>query len=635
MKKVLCWLMCAVMLLSAAACGKTPEKTMPDTAEPAAETTTVPETEAPKTDQNAKAEDVVKEALKALMKEDLKFGFTSDTALDLSLLREEGESKAAQSENDSGMGGMIGMIRDVVFGDKTELNLKMEAKAEGSADMQKGMAAKVEVKNNLAEALEGLISLLSSETEGESPISQLKDTIKTEVYLDKAEEKFYFLNPATEEWNYSKAEITESEDAEKTIDELELEKIFGKDYEWKITNTQYLLNADVDLKELALNSVAEEDRKDAEEEIGEVMDGLVLHVALTFNDEKKLESAELSLDPVTKDLNMFLVGIGISLRLNRFEISSKMDYAAAVDCEVPAAVKESATEAEGGLLPIGPDDPYGPDEPDVPWANDEYDLKDEVLADDENLKLTAKEVQMDEFGDLQVLFTLENKTDKKLTVDLDDFYLNGLKASGFIYEDADPQSTIDFALDIYDIDMNEIHQEHIYQLDLFFVVEDGEDWSADPLLEDHFTLNVQTGEAEPWEQDPEMKLLETEDLEAYWVTETEEDKLFGGTYLHVYCENGKDLPVSFEITDLKINGLEVESIYWEDEIKAGFAGMSKRSVPADFLKDNAIDKITEVTGTIRAYSEDADWNETEYAANTFTVSWQDDGSVSLETAAAE
>ena len=50
MKKFLCWLICAAMLLTAAACGKTPERTrtMPGTA--AEPETTVPETEAPKTD---------------------------------------------------------------------------------------------------------------------------------------------------------------------------------------------------------------------------------------------------------------------------------------------------------------------------------------------------------------------------------------------------------------------------------------------------------------------------------------------------------------------------------------------------------------------------------------------------------
>ncbi len=636
MKKFLCWLICAAMLLTAAACGKTPERTMPDTA--AEPETTVPETEAPKTDKDAKADDVVKEALKALLKDDLKFGFTSDTALDLSLLRAAEESKAAQSDGGAGMDDMLGMIIGVIFGDKNELNLKLDVKAEGSADAQKGMAAKIELKNNAAEALEGLLELLNSQTEGgESPVSWLKDTFNTEVYMDKAEGKAYFLNPVTEEWNFTEARFTKDEDAEKTIDELELEKFFGKDYEWKITNTQYLFSADVDLKELALNSVAEEDRKDAEEEIGEVMDGLVLHVALTFNDEKKLESAELSLDPVTKDLNMFLVGIGISLRLNRFEIKCGMDYAAAVDCEVPAAVKESAVEAESGsILPIGPgtDDPFGPDEDEFPWANDNYSLKDEVLADDENVRLTANKVETDEFGDIHVLFTLENKTDKKLSIDLDDLYVNGLQVNGFVYEDVEPQESLELDLEIYDIHMNEIRQKHIYQLDLFFEIEDPEDWMADPVLEDHFTLNVQPGEAEPWEQDPAMTLLETEDLKAVWLPAGERDEILGMD-LYVFCENGKDIPVSFEITDLKVNGIEVDKVWWEDEIKGGFVGVSKESVSADFLKQNEIAEITEITGTIRAYSEDDSWNEVEYAVNDFTVTYQADGSVSLETAAAE
>ena len=103
----------------------------------------------------------------------------------------------------------------------------------------------------------------------------------------------------------------------------------------------------------------------------------------------------------------------------------------------------------------------------------------------------------------------------------------------------------------------------------------------------------------------------------------------------MFCENGKDIPVSFEITDLKVNGIEVDKVWWEDEIKGGFVGVSKESVSADFLKQNEIAEITEITGTIRAYSEDDSWNEVEYAVNDFTVTYQADGSVSLETAAAE
>ena len=634
MKKFLCWLICAVMLFTAAACGKTPERTMPDTTtEPE---TTVPETEAPKTDKDAKADDVIKEALKALLKDDLKFGFTSDTALDLSLLRAAEESKAAQSDGGAGMNDMLGMIVGVIFGDKNELNLKLDVKAEGSADAQKGMAAKIELKNNAAEALEGLFKLLNSQTEdGESPVSWLKDTFNTEVYMDKAEGKAYFLNPVTEEWNFTEARFTEDEDAEKTIDELELEKFFGKDYEWKITDTQYLFSADVDLKELALSTASEEERKETEDEMGGMLDGLVLHVAMTFNDEKKLESAEISLDPFTKDLSMFLNGI--SLRLNRFEIKCGMDYAAAVDCEVPAAVKESAVEAESGsILPIGPgtDDPFGLDEDEFPWANDDYSLKDEVLADDENVRLTANKVQTDEFGDIHVLFTLENKTDKKLNIDLDDLYVNGLKTNAFVYEEVGPQTSLELDLEIYDLSMNAIHQEHIYQMDLFFLIEDAEDWMADPVLEDHFTLNVQPGEAEPWEQDTAMTLLETEDLKAVWLPAGERDEILGMD-LYVFCENGKDIPVSFEITDLKVNGTEVDKVWLEDEFKGGLAGVYKLALSAEFMEKNEIAEITEVTGTIRAYSEDDNWNEVEYAVNEFTVTYQADGSVSLETAAAE
>ncbi|MBR4165785.1 MAG: hypothetical protein IKR43_06060, partial [Lachnospiraceae bacterium] len=85
----------------------------------------------------------------------------------------------------------------------------------------------------------------------------------------------------------------------------------------------------------------------------------------------------------------------------------------------------------------------------------------------------------------------------------------------------------------------------------------------------------------------------------------------------------------------KVNGTEVDKVWLEDEFKGGLAGVYKLALSAEFMEKNEIAEITEVTGTIRAYSEDDNWNEVEYAVNEFTVTYQADGSVSLETAAAE
>ena len=279
----------------------------------------------------------------------------------------------------------------------------------------------------------------------------------------------------------------------------------------------------------------------------------------------------------------------------------------------------------------GGDDPFFPEE--YPWADDEYGLKDAVLVDNDDFLLTAKEAKMDDFGDIQVLFTLENKSGKAVEISLRELYVNGLKFSGYVNEKADPESSIDFELEIDPYEMQDNAQEHVYCLDMFFEIDEKDNWFGDPLLKDHYQVVLQDGEAEAPAFDDALKLIGAEDLAAHWIDSVEASE-WGSVEISFFCRNDKDIPVEFEVTELSVNGKEFEDIWWQLALQPGYAGLCSDTVSSDFLKDNGIEKITSLEGVIRVFSEDEDWNETVYEENEFSISYES-GTVKIEIKAAE
>ena len=614
MKKLISWLLCIVMVLSMAACGKEPAKESENTAAP----TTAPETEEVyKTDKNAKPEDVIRAAFEELTKESTKCAFTSDSVLDFTLTYKEQEGAAAASDDFTQM--VIQMVLGIVFAESDELNLRASAKLNGFSDAAKGMKAEIEIENNIAEALSGILAALDLIPEDETSSPLFAETLKSAVYFDKEDGKVYFQNPENSEWNYIAGNAGEGTVFE-IPEDIKLDDFLEKGYDWTITKDQYLLSGKVDLKGIIMKSLEEngldaEEKKAAEEQIDGILDGIEVKIALQCNDEKKLESAELSIDTFTKDLSGLVPGLGI--RLNQFSVKGKYDYTAKEEIAVPEDVRKNAEELDlNGLIPFGPgEDDYSVNQP---WTGDKYSVADEILADDDSIRLTAKEIRDEEiFGDIEILFTLENKSEKNLTVYMDNPYINGLLFSDVVYEDVKAGESLDFTVTIDAYDMEGNGQEHAYTADLFFEISDADDYWADPLLY-HFAMTLQNGEPAPIESDESMALLNDDGLSVSFL-KMEQDR-GRSPYLYFFYQNGKDIPVSFEFTTLSVNGAEFMT-FGDTEIQAGFAGINYESASAEFMEENKIDEVTSVEGIIRAYSLDENWDETVYAENEFTITF--------------
>lgn len=374
MKKLFCLLMCVVMLLSTAACGKEPEETTlpPETAavteragaadsEPAPPETTVPETTeaetttaAATTDRNAKPEDVLKAAAEALTAEDALFAFSADPVLDLSLfyeapMQETGED-GAEAEIDM-MQMIIESVAAMLFDESGKLNIRLELTSYGLYEAGKGVAAEIEFRNNLADKIKSLMTLMAGAESADDPsVAWIKDVIKTTLYADLTKKIVYFLNPVSEAWNYTKLnddpETETEEPAEPVIpEEIDLDQLF-EEYEWTVTDDQYILSGKLNAEGMSGNSAAADQMPEEAE----------MRLTMVFNDEQKLVGVELVTEPFGMDLSEMIQGF--SFKLDQFSLKAAINYDTPESFGVPSEIAQNAVEFEGDIpfIPGGEDE---------------------------------------------------------------------------------------------------------------------------------------------------------------------------------------------------------------------------------------------------------------------------------------
>ena len=380
MKRLFCLMMCTIMILTAAACGKSsaeettlpettaaettapettePETTVPETTEP--ETTepetTEPETPAPvMTDKDAKPEDVLKAAAKALTDEGARFAFAADPVLDLTVIYEAPEPETSEAGSEMDMAQlMYGAIADMLLDPDGKLNIRLEPKTVGFYEAGKGAEAEIEFKNNLADRIKTLLALLQgAESEDDPSVAWITDVIKTSLYVDLTERKVYFLSPVTEAWNY--AELGEAQESKPEVEEkVDLNELF-EEYEWTVTDDQYILSGKMNRDTLSGSAAA-----------GELPDEAVFRLTMVFDGEQRLTGAELVMDPFEKDLSGLIPGL--SVKLDQFTMKGTIDYDTPESFAVPAEVAANAEKYEGDIPFIS----GGSDEPDEPTVSGQY-----------------------------------------------------------------------------------------------------------------------------------------------------------------------------------------------------------------------------------------------------------------------
>ncbi len=296
----------------------------------------------------------------------------------------------------------------------------------------------------------------------------------------------------------------------------------------------------------------------------------------------------------------------------------------------PSNSSESQTPGTPNT-PSTPDTPDTPDTPSTPSEKDgkdsakpaaaTYTITDEVLVDDENITFKITKAEVDSIWGFTLKVFCENKTaDKNLMFSIDKVSVNGYMCDPFWAEQVaagkKSNQDISFALSNFD----EIGIDTADEITFLLRVTDYDDWMADPLIKDEFTI-YPTGLSADEVKYPERKttpaeqvLVDNEEI-CFVILGSENDSIMGYT-LKCYVENKTDMTLMFTWNDVSVNGYMCDP-FWAEEITPGMRSYDDIYFSKSDFELNSITSVEDVEATLKVYDSE-NWSGNDIYNDTLT-----------------
>lgn len=244
-------------------------------------------------------------------------------------------------------------------------------------------------------------------------------------------------------------------------------------------------------------------------------------------------------------------------------------------------------------------------------------ITDYVVLDNEYVTFTIKSGYSDLFG-YNLKVTLENKTDKNLNFTWADTVIDGYSCDPFFYSTVAAGKKANDEINFYSEDLKEAGVSAPSVLTFTLHVFDDDDWSADYLVDERFTV-YPFGEAaakEPKDipaEDAQKVLYEDSNIRVYMLDAYTDSYGFN---VSLYLVNYTDSTLMFSINNASVNGFMVEP-FWSDSVPASARDISTVTWYKSDLEENDIATVEDVEFTLRVYNYD-DWFADDLLDQTFS-----------------
>lgn len=272
------------------------------------------------------------------------------------------------------------------------------------------------------------------------------------------------------------------------------------------------------------------------------------------------------------------------------------------------------TTAGGDTTPAPTNSPSNQDKPPVSTGFNEL-----VLVDDANCTFKVTNIIPDGDWGYTVKVFMENKTDKELTFSWDDVSVNGFMCDPYWANSVTAGMKSNGEVTFYsdDFELNGITT--VTDITLTLDVYDSNDWSADHLVTDEYTIYPYGEDAvTPYvrEASPSDIVLVDNEYCTVIVTDFDPD-YYWGYGMSLYLENKTSEKLTFSIDDAGVNGFMCDP-YWADTVAAGKRCYSVVSWDEDDFEENSITTVESLTLPFTVYYTD-DWSADYLVEETFTV----------------
>lgn len=248
-----------------------------------------------------------------------------------------------------------------------------------------------------------------------------------------------------------------------------------------------------------------------------------------------------------------------------------------------------------------------------------YVFEETILVDDENCTFTVTAIENESTLGYTLKVYLENKTDRDLTFSLSNVSVNGYMCdpiwASTVTAGMKSNENIRFAQEIFDRNGIETVTDIELQLDVY----DSNNWDADHLVSDVFTLYPLGEEAYTLYtrelQDGDRILFDNENCTMI-VTGFDPDGIWGYT-MNVYLVNKTDKTLMFSVQDAAVNGYMCDP-FWAHSIAPGKASNTPITWFPSTLEEAGVTEVETITLPIRVYDSN-DWTTPDLLSESFTI----------------
>lgn len=246
-------------------------------------------------------------------------------------------------------------------------------------------------------------------------------------------------------------------------------------------------------------------------------------------------------------------------------------------------------------------------------------LEEMVLVDDENCTIKITGVETDSFWGYGLKVYLENKTDLNLMFSVSNASVNGFMCDPLWAKEIAAGLKANETITWMSTEFDKNGIKTPTDIEMTFSVSDSDDWTADDLVNDTFTIYPLGEDAVvPYVRqsvEGETVLFDNEYCTMI-VTGFDPDNLFGYS-MNVYLENKTDKNLMFSMDDAAVNGFACDP-FWASAIAAGKRSNTAITWFDSTLEENEITTIEKITGSITVSDAD-DWMADDLVNEAFEV----------------
>ena len=247
----------------------------------------------------------------------------------------------------------------------------------------------------------------------------------------------------------------------------------------------------------------------------------------------------------------------------------------------------------------------------------EYSGDEIVIVDDENCTMIITGINPDGDWGMELSIYLENKTDKKLMFAWSNVSVNGYLVDSYWANEVAAGKKLNGIINFYTDDFDQCNITSADEIEFDLMVYDSDDWSADYLVDEIFTLYPTGLDAdsvvvpERTVVDGEQVVVDNENLT--FIIESVDPNADWGYTLNCYIENKTDMNLMLSWDDVSVNDYMVNP-YWVSEVPAGKREYSEIRFYSEDFEANGISDVQVIEYRLSAYEID-DWLADDWSAD--------------------